>query len=78
MKIIDCYYIKGRGKESTCRKIHGVGIAYNVGKTLLYCRAIGIVSSALAVPPIAVCIGLGVGQGFVNSGIEFIKNGGLL
>lgn len=67
MKVIDCYYIKGYGKESKCKKIHGVGIAYNVGKSLLYCKAIVVASSTLAISPIVCMIGLGVGQGFVSA-----------
>lgn len=78
MRVINCYYIKGYGKESTCTKIHGVGIAYNVGKSLLYCKAIGVASSTLAISPIACVIGLGIGQGFINGAVEFVKNGGIL
>lgn len=78
MKIIDCYYIKGYGKDSKCHKIHGVGIAYNVTKGMLYCKGIAIASSVLSIPTLALCVGLGVCQGFVTGGIEFIKNGGVL
>ncbi|MEG0086973.1 MAG: hypothetical protein RR817_10930 [Niameybacter sp.] len=78
MRIIDCYYIKGYGKESKCVKIHGVGIAYNVARGMVYCKAIGAASGVLSIPPLALAIGLSIGQGFVSSGVQFIKNGGLL
>lgn len=75
MRIIDCYYIKGYGKESKCYKIHGVGIGYNVGKTALYCKGVGVASGILAVSPLIVCLGLGVGQGFVGAAIKYAKGG---
>lgn len=75
MKIIDCYYIKGHGKESKCYKIHGVGIAYNVARSAIYVKGIGIASSTLAVSPIALMIGLGLGQGFVGAAVNTIKGG---
>lgn len=75
MKIIDCYYIKGNGADSKCYKIHGVGIVYNVGASLVYCKGIVIASGVLSVSPLMVCLGLGVGQGFVSAAIQFIKNG---
>lgn len=78
MRIIDVYYIKGNGKESSCKKIHGVGIAYNVARGMLYCKAIGIASSTLAVSPLVIALGLSVGQGFVGGAIEFIKGGATL
>ena len=67
MRIVDCYYIKGYGKESTCKKIHGVGIAYNVGRSLLYCKAITVASSTLAISPIVVALGLVVTQGVMSA-----------
>lgn len=75
MRIIDCYYIIGKGKASKCYKIHGVGIAYNVSKGMLYCKGLGVVSSVLSVSPLVVCLGLGLGQGFVSAAINFVKNG---
>lgn len=74
MRIIDCYYIKGDGKDSKCYKIHGVGIAYNVSKGMLYCKGLGVVSSVLSVSPLVVCLGLGVGQGFVSAAIQLTKS----
>ena len=73
MRIIDCYYIRGYGKDSKCTKIKGVGIAYNVVSGMAYCKVIGVASSALAIPPLALMIGIGVGQGFVSAGYQFIK-----
>lgn len=78
MKIIDCYYIKGVGKDSKCYKIHGVGIAYNVSKTFVYGKAIMAISTALAIPPLGVVIGVGVTQGFLNAGAGVVKNSSLL
>ena len=75
MRIIDCYYIKGYGKESKCYKIHGVGIGYNIGMCAVYCKGIGVASGILAVSPIVVCLGLGVAQGFVKSAVQFATKG---
>ena len=77
MRIIDCYYIKGYGKESKCYKIHGVGIGYNLGKSTLYCKGIGVASGVLSISPLVVCLGLGVGQGFINAAIQYAKGGAL-
>lgn len=63
MRIIDAYYIKN-GK---CIKIHGVGIAYNVARGMLYCKAITLASGVLCVSPIALMIGIGVCKGFVDA-----------
>ena len=75
MRMVDCYYIKGYGKESKCYKIHGIGIAYNVAKSAVYLKGVGIVSTALSVPPLGLMLGLGVGQGFVKTAITTIKGG---
>lgn len=77
MKIIDCYYIKGNGTDSKCYKIHGVGIAYNITTSLVYCKGVMIASGVLAIHPLVVCLGLGVGQGFVNGAVQYIKGGGI-
>ena len=77
MKIIDCYYINGYGKDSKCYKVYGVGIGYNLCTTALYCKGVSIASGILAVSPLVVCLGLGVGQGFVGAAIKYAK-GGLL
>lgn len=74
MKIIDCYYIKGHGTESKCTKIHGVGIAYNVVSGMVYCKSITLASRVVGIPPLALMIGLGVGQGFVSATIKATKN----
>lgn len=75
MRIIDCYYIKGYGKESKCYKIHGVGIGYNICKATVYGEGIGIASTILSTSPIVVCLGLGVAQGFVKSAVQFATKG---
>lgn len=71
MRVIDAYYIKN-GK---CIKIHGVGIAYNVARGMLYCKAITLASGVLCISPVVVALGLAVGQGFVGAASEFIKSG---
>lgn len=75
MRMIDCYYIRGCGKESKCYKIHGVGIGYNLCTTAVYCKGVGIASGVLAVSPLVVCLGLGVGQGFIGAAIKYAKGG---
>lgn len=74
MKIIDCYYIKGYGTDSKCMKIHGVGIAYNVLSGIVYCKGITVASGVLSISPLALMIGLGVGQGFASAAINATKN----
>ena len=74
MKVIDCYYIKGYGKESKCTKIHGVGIAYNVLSGMVYYKGMTIASGLVGIPPLALMLGLGVGQGFVSAAINATKN----
>lgn len=78
MRIIDCYYIKGYGNDSKCYKIHGVGITYNLIKSVVYIKGIGFMSTALSIPPLGLMIGLGVGEGFVSAAINTIKNGGVI
>lgn len=74
MRVIDCYYIKGYGKESTCTKIRGVGIAYNILSGTLYYKGVTIASGVVGIPPLALMLGLGVGQGFVGAIINTTKN----
>ena len=74
MRIIDCYYIKGYGRDSKCTKIHGVGIAYNVLLGISYCKAVTVASGALSVSPMALMIGLSVSQGFMGGFINATKN----
>lgn len=70
MRVIDCYYIKGCGKDSKCIKIRGVGIAYNIVSGMVYCKSIGVASGVLCIPPLALMIGLGVGQGFMSAAMR--------
>lgn len=73
MRMIDCYYISGYGKDSKCTKIHGVGIAYNVSVGMTYAKGVTIVAGVLAIHPIVVCLGYGVAQGFVKGAIQYVK-----
>lgn len=74
MRIIDCYYIKGYGTDSKCYKVHGVGIAYNTCRGLLYSKAIMVGAAYLAISPMTLAVGLGVGQTAVETGLNIIKN----
>lgn len=56
MRILDCYYISGYGKESKCTKIHGVGIGYNVVTGLAIGKGIMVASSVLSMSPVVVAV----------------------
>lgn len=74
MRIIDCYYIRTKNNKTKTIKIHGVGIAYNVTKNLLYYRVVSSIATALAVNPIVLVLALSLGTGFIKGGVNNEKN----
>ena len=66
MRIVDCYYISGNGKDSKCYKIHGVGIGYNVAKAYVYGKGIMAASGFISLPPLVVALGISITGGVIK------------
>lgn len=74
MTKVDCYYIRIKNGQIKTTKIHGVGIAYNVAKSMIYLKVLTIGGAIIGISPLALGLIVGVGQGFISAAFDYIRN----